>query len=203
MRSPGSMASSVDLLQRAVAVANRGTWHAGEQSGHLAAGAALGEALEILSAGIHERHHRGREVLGEYERGRHRQRRGDVQSDVAPAQAERDVGAEDGQHRERGRRPDRPGPLRPAGGGGQQAGHEQRRRPRHEDRAEPGLEPDDRGRLLRHRINHPSGGLRDPSLNSSWASMARNRARATARNVAPRSVRTMSCGHTTSMPAAR
>ena len=57
--------------------------HPREQGGHLPPRPPLGEGLEVLAARIHQRDHRGRQRLAEGERRRHRQRRDDVEADVA------------------------------------------------------------------------------------------------------------------------
>jgi hypothetical protein len=48
---------------------------------------ALGEALEILAAHIHKSHDRGRKFFIEDEGRAHRERRDDVETDIASAQA--------------------------------------------------------------------------------------------------------------------
>ena len=79
----------VDLFEPAVPVSDGAARHAGEQRGHLAAGATLGKALEILPAGIHQRDHGGGEVFGKDQSRQHRERGDDIQAHVAAAQADR------------------------------------------------------------------------------------------------------------------
>jgi hypothetical protein len=55
----------VDLLEPTVTISDGAARHAGEQRGHLTAGAAFCETLEILPAGIHHRDHCGGEVFAE------------------------------------------------------------------------------------------------------------------------------------------
>jgi hypothetical protein len=105
----------VDLLEPAVTISDGAARHAGEQRGHLAAGAAFGETLEILPAGIHHRDHRGGEVFAEDQGREHRQRRNEVQAHIAVTQADDDLDQEGDENRSRGRGPYRPSPMLPSG----------------------------------------------------------------------------------------
>ena len=108
MSSSGT-SSSAPLRCR---VAVRG--HAGQKVAHLAPGATLGEALEEGSAGIHQRDHRRRERLAEDQRRRHRQRRDDVEPDLALPEAADDLDQQRRQDRDDARRPGDGGEVRPA-----------------------------------------------------------------------------------------
>ena len=125
-----------NLFQRAIAVAHGAAGHAGEQRGHLAAGATLGEALQVLPAGIHQGDHGGGEIFAECERRDHRQRGDDIRADIATAQADDDLDQEDGEHRERGDRPDRSRATRPAGQQGHESHEQAGGRPGDHDRSE-------------------------------------------------------------------
>ena len=76
----------IDLLKRIVAVPDRSSWRAGQKRSHFPSRMTLGEALEILSAGIHQRDNRSGQLFAEHQRGGHRQRRNDVETDIAAAQ---------------------------------------------------------------------------------------------------------------------
>jgi hypothetical protein len=138
----------VDLLQLTAAVPDGAAWNARQQRRHLVLGAALGEALEVLAAGIHEGDDCRREVFGKQQRREHRQRCNDVEADIAAPQACGDLGHEQDQDRDGGNGPDRPGPLRPSRKVDQNADKETGRRPCDQDG--PCKRPDDRHR---QRIN--------------------------------------------------
>ncbi len=71
------------LLEPAVAVPPRRPRHPRQKRVHLAARPALGEAFKEGAAGIHHRDDGGRQHLAEGQRRRHRQRRDDVEPDLA------------------------------------------------------------------------------------------------------------------------
>ena len=100
----------INLLERAVAVADRGAWRARQERRHFAARMTLGETLEILAAGIHQRDDRGGQVLAEYQSGRHRQCCNDIEADIAATQTRDDLNDQHNQHRRRAGGPDPPGP---------------------------------------------------------------------------------------------
>ncbi|HMQ64755.1 MAG TPA: hypothetical protein PJ992_00570 [Arachnia sp.] len=93
------------LLERAVPVPGSGAGDARQEVMHLAPRAALGEALEEGAAGIHQGDYGSRQRLAEGERGRHRQRRDDVEPDLAAPQAAQDLDDERRQNRRHARRP--------------------------------------------------------------------------------------------------
>ena len=90
-----------DLLQPGGTVAHGGAGHARKQRGHLPAGVTLGEILEVLAAGVHQRNHRRGEVFAEGDRSRHRQGGDDVEADVAAPEADDDLDQQEGEDRER------------------------------------------------------------------------------------------------------
>ena len=83
-----------DFIQSALAMPRGGPGHAGQKIAHLSPGATLGEALEEGATGIHQRDDGRREGLAKQQRGRHRQRRDDVQPDFAFGKAAHDLDAE-------------------------------------------------------------------------------------------------------------
>jgi hypothetical protein len=121
----------VDLFQLTVAVPDGAARNARQQRRHLVPGAALGEALEVLAAGIHERDDRRRKVFGKQQRREHRQRCNDVEADIAAPQADDDFDREQRQHRDSRNGPDRAGPLWPTKSVRQNAEDEAGSRPRH------------------------------------------------------------------------
>ena len=122
----------VDLFELAVSVPDGAARDAGEQRGHLAAGATLGKAFEILPAGIHQGDHGGGEVFGKNQGRQHRKRGDDIQADIAAAQADDDLGQEDDEDRDRGHGPYRGGPMLPSRKLGCESDDKARRRPYNE-----------------------------------------------------------------------
>ena len=110
-RSSGATASSADLLKPAVPMAEGCPRHARQKRRHLAVGAALGEALQVLPAGIHQGHDDGGKVLPEHERAGHGEGGNDVEADIPAPQAGNDLDEQGAQDRNGRRGPDRPGPL--------------------------------------------------------------------------------------------
>jgi len=88
-------------------VPDRRARHPRQQGGHLAAGRPLGEALQVLPAGIHQGDDGRGEFLPDHQRRRHRQRRDDVEAEVAAPQTGHNLGDQRQQHRDGYRRPDR------------------------------------------------------------------------------------------------
>jgi hypothetical protein len=117
-----------DLFKPAVFVAHRATRYAGEKSRHFTACTTLGEALEVLSARVHQRDHDGGEVFGKDERSEHRERGHDVQPHVAAAQTENDLHHESDQDRDSSRGPNRTCPRRLSEKMRQKAEHQANRR---------------------------------------------------------------------------
>src|SRR6516162_4523715 len=105
----------VDLLEPAVAVADRRVRYPGKQRRRLPACATLGKCLEVLPAGIHQSDHDGGEVFGKDQRRQHRQGGHDIQPDIAAAQADDDLRHEREQDRNRSGGPYRGSPMRPSG----------------------------------------------------------------------------------------
>ena len=99
-----------DFLEFAIAMPHRQPWRTGQQQRHVAPRAPLGEAFEILAAGIHQRHDCGREVLPEQQRRAHRQGGDNVEAEPAAAQALPYLENKCGQDRDGSCRPDRAGP---------------------------------------------------------------------------------------------
>ena len=135
-RSPGSIASRATSSSLPSRYRIGGARHAGEQRGHLATGAPLGKALQILPARIHQRDDDGGEVFGEDERGEHRERGDDIQPDIAAAQADDDLDQQDEQDRDRGENPDAARPVTPSGKLRDDTGKEARRRQCDDERPE-------------------------------------------------------------------
>ena len=119
-----------------VAVAHGGARHPGEQRGHVAAGALLGEAFQVLAAGIHQRDDGRGERLPDQKGGGHRQRGDDVEADIAAPQAGRDLGQEGEQDGDSGDGPDR---IRPGAEPGERR-HQPSREPERGEAGEEGPE---------------------------------------------------------------
>jgi hypothetical protein len=124
-----------DLVQPAVPVPHGGARHPRQQGGHLAPGRPLGIALQVLPAGIHQRHDGGGEGLADQQRPGHRQRGDDVEAEVAAAQAGDDLRQERQQHRHGDGRPDRRRPGAKPGELDGEAGREAERHQRGEEAA--------------------------------------------------------------------
>ena len=108
---PGLDGVERDLLEPAVPMADGGPRHASQERRHLAVGAALGKALQVLPARIHQRHDDGGEVLPEHERAGHGEGGNDVEAHIPAPQAGNDLDEQGAQDRNGRRGPDRPGPL--------------------------------------------------------------------------------------------
>ncbi len=99
-----------DLLEPAVSMAEGRSRHAREQSRHLAAGATLGEALQVLSARIHQGHDHCSQVLPEDQGAGHGESRDDVETHFSPPETRDDFAKQGAQHRNRRGSPDDPRP---------------------------------------------------------------------------------------------
>ncbi len=86
--------------------------HAGQKIAHLAPRATLGETLEEGAAGVHQRDDCRRKGFPEQQRRRHRQRRDDVEPDLALPQASDNLDAKRGKHRDDTGRPRDSGKVR-------------------------------------------------------------------------------------------
>ena len=150
-----------DLFQPAIAVAHHLARHPRQQRRHLGPGATLGEGFQRLPAGIHQRDHGRRQHFAEQQRGDHRQRRDDIQPEVAPPQRGDDLDDQHRQHRDRGAHPDRVGRGRIAPDPEGQADDQPRQRHHDQDVAQ---------RLLRLGQVHPG-------LSSRWPRSAHGSAR--------------------------
>ena len=112
------------LFEFAAALAHGRTRHPAEQGAHLATGPAFGKALEQLSAGIHQRDDIGGERFAEDQRGPHRQRRHQIEPDIAFEERGDDFHPEGDEHRHRGDGEDPAGSGGCARGEGREAGDE-------------------------------------------------------------------------------
>ena len=144
----GKQAFDRNLFETPVGVAHGGAGDAAEQGRHLAPRPALCVALELLTAGIHQRHDIAGKRFVEGQRRRHGQRRHDVEPDFPVKQADRNFGEQRGKNRHGSRLPQPAGPIRLAVEMGSRSTGQPEQRDR--DQGEP--EADGEGGVLRVQL---------------------------------------------------
>jgi hypothetical protein len=88
-----------NILQCAIRISRGGSGDPRQQGAHLASRAACGEAFQIGSARIHHRHDGCGQRFAEHERGRHRQGRDDIETDISVPKTAHDLDQERGKDR--------------------------------------------------------------------------------------------------------
>jgi len=96
-----------DLLKPSAGIAHRRARDSGQERGHFSIGAALGKALEILPARVHQSDHQGGKMLAEEQGCAHREGGDDVEPNLATPEAGDDLQQERQENRKGCGRPDR------------------------------------------------------------------------------------------------